>query len=171
MPFDSYYGVFASRHTEEVSYQIQEALGTAEPQDISEAELSSLEGFDGLVVGAPTWNTDSDEQRSGTAWDDVLTDISGLSLSGKPVAVYGLGDSVGYGDYYCDAMEEIYRHFKEAGANMVGHWPTDDYQHSGSKSVLDDGKFCGLALDVENEDDKTEDRIKGWVAQLKSEGF
>ena len=34
---------------------------------------------------------------------------SGLDLSGKPVAVYGLGDSVGYGDYYCDAMEEIYR--------------------------------------------------------------
>lgn len=39
------------------------------------------------------------------------------------------------------------------------------------QSILGDGKFCGLPLDVENEDDKTEDRIKGWVAQLKSEGF
>ena len=26
-----------------------------------------------------------------------------------------------------------FRHFQEAGAKMVGHWPTDDYQHSGSK--------------------------------------
>ena len=105
------------------------------------------------------WNTDADESRSGTAWDDVLGSISGrqrsqflrhnepvklhpagrcirsyqartehiciltiaaglffdlliagLNLSGKPVAIYGLGDSVSYGDYFCDAIEEIHRH-------------------------------------------------------------
>lgn len=158
-------------HTEEIAYQIQSELGTSDPQEISEVDLSTLEGLDGLVVGAPTWNTDADESRSGTAWDDVLGSISGLNLSGKPVAIYGLGDSVSYGDYFCDAIEEIHRHFKEAGANLVGHWPADDYQHSGSKAILDDGKFCGLPLDQDNEDDKTDERIKGWVAQLKGEGF
>jgi flavodoxin I len=39
------------------------------------------------------------------------------------------------------------------------------------QALLEDGKFCGLPLDQDNEDDKTEDRIKGWIAQLKSEGF
>ncbi len=39
----------------------------------------------------------------------VMHGPAGLNLEGKPVAVYGLGDSVGYGDYFCDAMEEIYR--------------------------------------------------------------
>ena len=34
---------------------------------------------------------------------------TGLDLSGKPVAVFGLGDSVSYGEYFCDAMEEVYR--------------------------------------------------------------
>lgn len=34
---------------------------------------------------------------------------AGLDLSGKPVAVFGLGDSVSYGEYFCDAMEEVYR--------------------------------------------------------------
>ncbi|KAK9838244.1 hypothetical protein WJX84_001310 [Apatococcus fuscideae] len=150
---------------------IQEELGTSAPQDIGEVDISKLAGFDGLVVGAPTWNTGADEGRSGTAWDDVLNSISGLRLSGKHVAVYGLGDSIGYGDYYCDAMEEIYRHFEKAGAKMIGHWPTDGYQHAESKAILENGKFCGLALDQDNEDDLTEERVKAWAKQLKSEGL
>ena len=54
-------------------------MGTAEPRDISDVKVSTLADFDGLVVGAPTWNTGADSERSGTGWDDVLNDISGLS--------------------------------------------------------------------------------------------
>ncbi len=57
----------------------------------------------------------------------------GLDLKGKPVAVFGLGDSIGYGEYFCDAMEELYSSFKASGAKMVGHWPADGYQHEDSK--------------------------------------
>lgn len=32
-----------------------------------------------------------------------------------------------------DAMEEIHDVFKEAGAKMVGYWPTEGYQHAESK--------------------------------------
>ncbi|CAL5229051.1 g12300 [Coccomyxa viridis] len=157
--------------TEDVASIIKEKMGTADAKDISDVDVSTLVDYDGLVVGAPTWNTGADSERSGTGWDDVLSDISGLDLNGKPVAVFGLGDSVSYGEYFCDAMEEVYRHFKNAGAKMVGHWPADDYQHEDSKSLLDDGKFCGLALDEDNEDDKTEGRVAAWVEQLKGEGF
>ena len=54
-------------------------MDTAEPRDISDVKVSTLVDFDGLVVGAPTWNTGADSERSGTGWDDVLNDISGLS--------------------------------------------------------------------------------------------
>ena len=152
-------------------------MGTADAKDISDVDVSTLVDYDGLVVGAPTWNTGADSERSGTGWDDVLRDISGecvtpaccpnlqmqtirtwlearqalqtsllnpqsihvscsyestqqytrlqtwphggrflsinlcagLDLNGKPVAVFGLGDSVSYGEYFCDAMEEVYR--------------------------------------------------------------
>ncbi|MEM7649749.1 MAG: flavodoxin FldA, partial [Cyanobacteria bacterium P01_A01_bin.70] len=30
------------------------------------------------------------------------------------------------------------------------------------------GKFCGLALDDDNESDKTEERINTWCGQIKS---
>ena len=54
-------------------------------------------------------------------------------MSNKPVAVFGLGDAVGYSEYFCDAMEEIYSTFKAAGAKMIGHWPADGYEHEDSK--------------------------------------
>lgn len=47
------------------------------PADIGETELSKLPEFSGLVVGAPTWNTDADTERSGTNWDGLLEDIKG----------------------------------------------------------------------------------------------
>lgn len=68
---------------------------------------------------------------------------AGLDLKGKPVAVFGLGDSIGYGEYFCDAMEELYSTFKATGAKMVGHWPADDYQHEDSKVAL------GHVLDID----------------------
>ncbi|KAA6417925.1 MAG: flavodoxin [Trebouxia sp. A1-2] len=92
-----------------------------------------------------------------------------LDLKQKPVAVFGLGDSIGYGDYFCDAMEEIYNTFKATGARMVGHRPTQGYDHEGSKALLDDNTFCGLALDEDNQDDLSADRIKLWVAQISEE--
>jgi flavodoxin I len=63
-----------------------QALGdaAAEPQDIGDvADLSAAltdPSLDGLIVGAPTWNTGADEGRSGTAWDDVLAQVKGEPL-------------------------------------------------------------------------------------------
>lgn len=61
---------------------------------------------------------------------------SGVNLKGRKVAVFGCGDQHGYGDYFCDAMEELYSSFAAAGADMVGKWPTEGYEHSESKVSL-----------------------------------
>jgi len=49
----------------------------SDPADIGETDLQKLPEYHGLVVGAPTWNTDCDTERSGTNWDGVLEDIKG----------------------------------------------------------------------------------------------
>jgi len=36
---------------------------------------------------------------------------------------------------------------------------------------LKDGKFVGLALDQNNEDDQTEGRVAAWVERIKGEGM
>ena len=51
------------------------------------------------------------------------------------------------------------------GANVVGAVPTDGYTYIDSASVVD-GKFVGLALDEDNESDKTDGRIAAWVAGI-----
>ena len=110
----------------------------------------------------------SDENRSGTNWDDLLGGIAGMDLAGKPCAVFGLGDSAGYGDYFCDAIEEVHRTFASAGCKMVGSVSADDYNFGGSKSEAD-GKFMGCPFDEDNEGDKTEARAANWAKQLEEE--
>jgi len=170
-----FYGT-TTGHTEEAADTIKSKWNgdITDPTDISEVDVSSLPEYDALVVGVPTWHTGADEMRSGTAWDDVLEEITGLDLAGKKVAIFGCGDSSGYGDYFCDAMEEMQRTFKEAGATVVGAWaadgssPNHTYDFQDSKSCVD-GVFYGLPLDYDNEDDLSEPRIEEWVAQVQAE--
>merc|ERR1719401_1672901 len=106
-------------NTETVAGYIAEAAGL-EAADVGDYGAEDLAEFDGLIVGCPTWNTGADEYRSGTAWDDLLDDIKGVDLSGKTVAVFGCGDSEGYGDNFCDGIEELNSTFKAAGAKLIG---------------------------------------------------
>jgi len=156
-------------NTETVAGKIAEAAGV-EAADIGDYSAEDLAEYDGIIVGCPTWNTGADEYRSGTAWDDVIDDIKGLSLGGKPVAVFGCGDSQGYGDNFCDGIEELHETFKAAGGKMIGYVDASTYNHEESKSVSG-GKFLGLPLDEDNEDDQTDGRVSSWVDQLKSEGM
>ena len=58
------------------------------------------------------------------------------------MAIFGLGDQGGYGDNFCDAMDELKTCFANQGAEIVGAWPTEGYDHMESKSVEGD-KFVG----------------------------
>ena len=156
-------------NTETVAGYIAAASGL-EATDVGDYGAEDLTQFDGLIVGCPTWATGADEYRSGTAWDELIDDIKGLDLSGKPVAVFGCGDSEGYGDNFCDGIEELHSVFQSAGAKLVGYVASSDYNHEESKSDID-GKFVGCPFDEDNESDKSEDRAKAWVDQIKSEGM
>merc|ERR1711904_254960 len=155
--------------TEEAAAMIATETGV-EAQDIGDVSAADLAGFDGIIAGCPTWNTGADEQRSGTAWDDYLEEIRGLDMSGKPVAIFGMGDQAGYGDNYCDGIEELHATFEAAGAKMVGYVDSSGYSHTESKSEAD-GKFLGLPTDQDNEDDQSEERVEKWISQLKGEGM
>ena len=79
-------------NTETIATYLSDAAGCG-MEDIGDASEAEIKGFDSLIVGAPTWHTDADEQRSGTAWDDFLYDtLPDMDLTGKKVAVFGMGD-------------------------------------------------------------------------------
>jgi flavodoxin I len=139
--------------------------------DIGDVDVETIKECDSLIVGAPTWNTGADEERSGTAWDEFLYgDLTSLDLKGKKVAVFGMGDQAGYADNFCDAMDELATCFEKQGATIVGAWPTAGYEHEDSKSVRGDN-FVGCPFDEDNQPDESEERAKKWVEQIKGEGI
>ena len=126
-----YYGT-VGQNTEAVAVGIVDAfkascpdepdIAGSEPMYIDDVEsVSEFLKYDSLVLGCPTWNTGADEERSGTAWDDLYYDsMQELSLAGKKVACFGCGDSIGYGENFCDAVDELHSVCKARGAEMFG---------------------------------------------------
>ena len=159
-------------NTETVADYIATAAGGIPYNDIGDATDAEIESADDLIVGAPTWHTGADEQRSGTSWDDWLYDtLPNLKVEGKKVAVFGVGDQESYSDNFCDAAGELYDLLKAKGAVMHGATSTEGYSHAASKAIIDGDKFCGLMCDEDNQYDMSEGRAQTWVAQLKDEGF
>jgi flavodoxin I len=122
-------------NTETVAGYISKAAGGLSFEDIGDAKDDEILGHDALIVGAPTWHTGADEQRSGTAWDDWLYGtLPKLELEGKKVAIFGVGDQESYGDNFCDAAGELYDLFKAKGCKIYGMTSQGGYVHGKSTS-------------------------------------
>lgn len=128
--------------------------------NIADIDAETINAYDKLICGTSTWN-DGELQDD---WD--CFNFTNLNLKNKTVALFGVGDSQGYSDSFCNAMGELYDIFKEKGANLVGGVSLQGYEFDESKAVRD-GKFVGLALDFDNESDKNEARIKNWIKEIK----
>ncbi|MBF0586464.1 flavodoxin [Prosthecochloris sp. N3] len=160
-------GIFygsSTGNTEAAATTIASALGmeSVTLHDISETEPDALLSYDNLILGASTWGFGELQDD----WQNFLPGIAELDLGGKTVALFGLGDQYSYSDVFLDAMGIIYEEVRARGAEIVGAWPTDGYEFDGSRAIAD-GSFVGLALDADNQDDLTPERINQWISQLK----
>ena len=85
----------ATGTTEMIADQINQLIPNSKLKNVDDIKNTfEFECADALICCIPTWNTDTLEGRSGTAWDNHITDIATLNLSAKPVAIVGLGDSI-----------------------------------------------------------------------------
>lgn len=148
-------------NTEEAAQFIGENLGIEnEVLNICDIDADKINSFDKLIVGTSTWGS-GDLQDD---WDSF--DFSALKLDGKTLAVFGMGDSQSYSDEFCNGMGKLYDAVVKQGAKVVGSVSTDGYEFDSSDSVRN-GEFVGLALDADNESDKTEGRILSWIEKIK----
>ena len=169
MPVPTIYFATTTGKTEDVANRLAPLVQASAVVDVADSsDPSVFLDSQALICCTPTWNTGADDLRSGTAWDTHLEAIEGLQFNGKPVAILGLGDSSSYSDYFCDAMEEVYRVFERAGAKMIGSVDCADYNYNSSKSVVR-GRFCGLAIDEDSEPDLTDERLIRWAEVLRRE--
>jgi flavodoxin I len=132
--------------------------------DVAETPVAKMEEYDFLIAGCPTWNVGQLQDD----WDALFVELDELELSGKKVAIFGLGDQYGYPDNYCDAIGVLADKFASLGAELVGFTAAEGYEFGYSRGVVD-GMFMGLALDEDNESEKTPERVTEWVWQLVDE--
>ncbi|MCT6698957.1 flavodoxin FldB [Rheinheimera sp. 4Y26] len=162
-------------YTEMVAEKIQ-ALLTADPalpkdcsvtlHNLKTQPLSRMADFDVLILGISTWDFGELQEDWEAQWDD----ISSVDLSGKIVAMYGMGDQLGYAEWFLDALGMLHHAISEQQCQRIGVWSTEGYDFIKSKAVTEDGEwFYGLALDEENQYDQTDERVMRWLNQLLDE--
>lgn len=155
-------------NTEASAEAIRDAFGEdmVDLYDVASDPLEVAESYDRIIFGVPTWDFGGMEDN----WEAVWDDLTALTLDGKKVAFFGQGDQNGFGEWYLDAMGDIYRVVIESGAEVVGFWSVEGYSFVTSQALTEDKtQFVGLALDEDNEEHLSDERITAWCDQVLEE--
>lgn len=133
--------------------------------EVSNVSKEDFTRFDLLIIGLSTWY-DGELQSD---WEDYFDEFKTIDFTGQTVAIFGLGDQYGYGEYYVDGIGILAESIIENGGKIIGKWSTKGYDFEASKGAMNDDYFYGLALDEDNQHDLTDERVEKWITQLKSE--
>lgn len=152
--------------TENVANRIALKMGVGSDNiiNVAKASADAVLKYDNLLLGSSTWGLGELQDD----WDLFINKLKAQNLAGKKVAIFGCGDNNGYEDTFCDAIGIIHEALQSSGCTFIGAiQPSDiDYTLCNSK-VCKDGKYLGLAIDEENESNKTDKRIATWVELIK----
>lgn len=156
-------------NTEYVAYEIKKEF---DKRDASLVEVFNIGGatpeqvlkFNYLIFGIPTWNTGQLQDD----WDVFLPKLAGHDMTGKKVAVFGLGDQNGYGFNFLDAVGMLTDVLFDLNAEVWGLWPSSGYQFEESLATVNN-HFLALGVDQEGQAALTPNRITQWVTQVMRE--
>lgn len=156
-------------NVEKASIQIAKEFGDIDVVSLNEVSKDTLNKYDkyvigGSTVGAETWEA----TKTGSPWNTFIADLKKYDFTSKKVALFGLGDQVLWPANFVDGLRTIYNAVSEANAQIIGKWPIKGYDFTESTAVTD-GYFVGLALDLDQQDELTDERVKAWVKQIKKE--
>lgn len=121
--------------------------------------------YDIILIGVPTWYV-GDLQSD---WEDFFPDFQKIDFNGIKVAFFGLGDQYGYPDNFVDGIGILAEVVLNNGGEVFGYWPAESYEFNESLGLAPNGMFYGLAIDEDNQQEYTEDRLDKWVKQIKNE--
>ncbi len=126
--------------------------------------------YDALILGTPSYG-EGDIPGLGVGclernWQEFLDQLGSPDLSGKRIAMFGLGAQERYSERFASSLMALYQVFVQLGAEMIGDWSIDGYQFEHSASVVE-GRFVGLVIDQRTQGMLTEDRLQAWVEQIK----
>lgn len=138
----------------------------AKPININRIDVDQFLAYDSLILGTPTYaegklpgKGSGNEEAS---WLEFLQQLKGHDLSGKRIALYGLGDQESYPDHFADGLMRLNQFLAKAGATLLGSCSSEGYEFKKSLAEVD-GHFVGLVLDQHLQHLLTEERIDQWL--------
>lgn len=155
-------------YTEMAAEKIRDILGPelVTLHNVKDVPAQRMEEYPVLILGIPTWDFGEIQED----WEALWAQLSTLNLDGKIIALYGMGDQLGYGEWFLDALGYLHDILLPRGAKFIGYWPTAGYEFTSPKAVTPDGNhFVGLALDEVNQYDLSEERMQQWCEQILTE--
>ena len=155
-------------YTEIAAEKIQETIGAelVELHNIKVTPLIDCLDYDFIILGISTWDYGELQED----WESIWLEINDLNLEGKTLALYGMGDQIGYTDWFQDALGMLHEQVIAQGAQLIGYWPNKGYEFSASKALTPDkSHFVGLSLDEDNQYELSADRIYQWCEQILGE--
>lgn len=155
-------------NTEAIAERIQKRLGleVVDLYDIADVTQLEFSNYERIILGVSTW--DFGEIQSD--WEEFWEDLADIDFSDKTVALFGLGDQFGYGDYFLDAMGMMHEVIAKSNPNRVGFWSTEGYEFEASKAqVLDEPTFVGLGIDEDQQEHLSAGRLDLWCEKIHKE--
>ena len=143
---------------------------TGKPLNVNRIKAEDLLQHDALILGTPTYGEGImpgiDTGVKNGSWQEFAGELSAIDLTGKKIALYGLGNQEKYPERFADALYQLYELIKQTGATIVGQWSTEGYEFKQSKAVVD-GRFIGLVIDNNSQGLLTESRLEAWLDEVK----
>lgn len=118
----------------------------------------------GSTVGAHIWQDADDSNK----WMSFFKLLDQFEMSKKTVAFFGLGDQILYPYHFVNGLGILQEEFEKRNARIVGQWPVNGYEFKDSEGMKD-GRFYGLALDQDQQEEETDKRIDGWLKIISGE--
>ena len=153
-------------NTELVTEDIIKLLNNVEVTTVANLTPEDWD-YDRFILGIPTWY-DGELQSD---WEDYFEEFKTIDFTDKTVAIFGLGDQIGYEEWFCDGIGILAEVILKNGGKVIGYTDKDEsYDFDTTpKSIIKGDIFYGLCLDEDNQDELTQERLGKWVEQLKLE--
>jgi len=135
---------------------------------VREAEKAELDKYKNIILAGSTVGTDHwSNETIIDEWPEFFTKIEDNSLENKKVAIVGLGNSFLYPSHFADGMAVLHDKLTRLNATVLGRVEAKGYDFTDSEALDDEGFFCGLAIDEDNEPELTTERLENWISILK----
>ena len=125
--------------SEHVAAGLKQAGADVTVKNVTDAGVDELIDYDAIVFGCSTWG-------EGELQDDFIDfhdEMDGTFLEGKKAAVFGPGDSDGYPDTFCEAVDILEGKLENCGAVIVA----ESFKVDGDvEPAFEDAEAWGLGV-------------------------